>query len=76
MTNPELDVTRIEPRFKHATIFQTFDGLDVGESFVLRNDHDPVPLRYQFQAERPDAFGWEYLEQGPATWRVRLTKLS
>ncbi|MFP4596809.1 MAG: DUF2249 domain-containing protein [Persicimonas sp.] len=70
----ELDVTQIEPRQKHPTIFRTFDALDEGESFVLVNDHDPKPLRYQFQAERPDAFDWEYLEQGPGTWKVRLTR--
>ncbi len=70
----ELDVTKIEPRQKHPTIFRTFDALDEGESFVLVNDHDPKPLRYQFQAERPDAFDWEYLEQGPGTWKVRLTR--
>lgn len=70
----ELDVTQIPPKRKHPTIFETFDGLDEGESFVLKNDHDPRPLRYQFQAERPDQFGWEYLEEGPKVWRVRLTK--
>ncbi|MFW5968448.1 MAG: DUF2249 domain-containing protein [Persicimonas sp.] len=49
-------------------------GRDDGESFVIKNDHDPRPLRYQFQAERPVQFGWEYLEEGPEVWRVRLTK--
>ncbi len=70
----ELDVTQIAPRLKHLTIFQTFDKLDDGESFVIKNDHDPRPLRYQFRAERPDQFDWEYLEEGPHTWRVKLTK--
>lgn len=70
----ELDVRTIEPRQKHPTIFATFDALDSGESFVLVNDHDPVPLRYQFQAERPEQFDWQYLEQGPEIWRVRLTR--
>ena len=70
----ELDVTVIPPRDKHPTIFQTYDALSVGESFVLRNDHDPAPLRYQFTYERPDAFGWEYLEQGPEVWRVRISR--
>lgn len=36
------------------------------------NDHDPVPLRYQFEAERSGIFTWEYLENGPSTWRVRI----
>ena len=73
-TVQELDVTKIEPRRKHPTIFETFDALEEGESFVLVNDHDPAPLRYQFQAERGGAFGWEYVEKGPQVWKVRLTK--
>lgn len=74
-TAQELDVTKIEPRRKHPTIFEAFDALDEGESFVLVNDHDPAPLRYQFQAERPNVFDWEYLEKGPQVWKVRLTRV-
>lgn len=71
----ELNVTLIPPREKHPTIFRTFDALGKGESFVLVNDHDPRPLRNQFQFERPDAFTWEYLQEGPEWWKVRLTKI-
>jgi uncharacterized protein (DUF2249 family) len=71
-----LDVRPIPPRIKHSTIFSTFDALAVGESFVLVNDHDPVPLRYQFEFEREGQLGWEYLEQGPELWRVRLSRVA
>ena len=70
----QLDVRVIPPREKHPTIFQTFDALQPGESFVLVNDHDPFPLRYQFEATRPGRFGWEYLEQGPLVWRVQISR--
>lgn len=70
----ELDVTKIMPREKHPAIFNTFDSLNPGESFILINDHDPRPLKNQFMYERADCFNWEYVEQGPQTWRVRLTK--
>src|SRR5690606_6365947 len=70
----QLDVRLIPPREKHPTIFSTFDALDAGEAFVLINDHDPFPLRYQFQAERPNGFGWKYLEEGPQVWRVEISK--
>ncbi len=73
-TERTLDVRVIPPREKHPTIFSTFEALDPGNSFVLINDHDPRPLRYQFEAEMPDRYGWEYLEQGPEVWRVRITK--
>ena len=43
-----------------------------GESFVLVNNHDPKPLRREFQAAYPDRFGWDYLEAGPERWRVRI----
>jgi len=73
--NPvELDVRVIQPREKHPTIFRTFDALASGESMVIVNDHDPRPLRYQLMAERPDAFVWTYLEEGPVTWRVRIDR--
>jgi uncharacterized protein (DUF2249 family) len=68
----QLDVRVIPPREKHPTIFQTFDALAAGEAFVLVNDHDPFPLRFQFEAERAGSFTWEYLEQGPVVWRVRI----
>jgi uncharacterized protein (DUF2249 family) len=71
----QLDVRVIPPREKHPTIFQTFDLLAPGESFVLVNDHDPFPLRYQFEAERPGAFAWTYLEQGPSVWRVEIARV-
>lgn len=70
----ELDVRTIPPRERHPRIFGVFDSLKPGQSFVLVNDHDPRPLYYQFQAERPGAFAWEYLEAGPEVWRVRITR--
>ena len=42
----------------------------------LVNDHDPKPLRYQFEFEHAGKFGWEYLEQGPAIWRVEISRTS
>jgi regulator of cell morphogenesis and NO signaling len=71
-----LDVTKIEPRLKHPTIFETFDSLNGGEAFVIHNDHDPVPLYYQMIAERGKTFEWEYLLKGPEIWEVKITKLN
>ena len=67
-----LDVREIVPRARHGLIVEAFDQLASGGSFVLINDHDPRPLYYQFQAERPGEVRWEYLEQGPEVWRVRI----
>lgn len=69
-----LDVRVIPPREKHPTIFQTFAALHPGDSFVLMNDHDPLPLKYQFEYEHKGQFDWTYLEEGPAVWRVEIGK--
>ncbi len=69
-----LDVTKIEPRRKHPTIFEHFDELDPGEGFIIENDHDPKPLYYQLLGERGNIFSWEYLKTGPQWWEVRIAK--
>ena len=71
-----LDVTLLDPKVKHATIFQQFDDLLEGESFVIHNDHDPKPLYYQFSAEREKTFDWEYILKGPDFWEVKISKLN
>jgi len=70
----QIDVRTIPPRDRHPLIFKTFDNLQPGESFELVNDHAPKPLYYQFLHERADQFEWEYLEEGPETWRVRISR--
>jgi uncharacterized protein (DUF2249 family) len=67
-----LDIRPIAPMNRHPLIFDQFEALETGEGFILVNDHDPKPLYYQFQAELTDQFTWEYLEQGPLAWRVRI----
>lgn len=69
-----LDVTIIEPKLKHPTIFQKFDQLKKGEALVIHNDHDPKPLYYQLVGERGNVFTWDYLESGPDIWEVKIRK--
>lgn len=69
-----LDVTVIEPKLKHPTIFEKFDELFAGDALVLHNDHDPKPLYYELLAERGEIFEWEYLQEGPEFWKVKITK--
>ncbi|WP_059170906.1 DUF2249 domain-containing protein [Bacillus sp. FJAT-27445] len=69
-----VNVPDYPPREKHPTIFNAFDSLENGETMQIINDHDPRPLLYQFMMERPEAFEWEYLEEGPETWKVAIQK--
>lgn len=75
-TATKVDVRALECTDRHALIFSTFGALAAGKAMELINDHDPKPLRNVFQAQYPGSFGWEYLEQGPDTWRVAITKLA
>ena len=73
-TEKVIDVRQTPPPQRHPLIFQTYEELGPGEGFLLINDHDPKPLFYQFKFEREGQFTWEYLEQGPITWQVRIGK--
>lgn len=70
-----IDVRPIPCSVKHGLIIQTWLALPVGDHFILLNDHDPVPLYYQFAAQWPGAFTWEHLVKGPKEFRVNITKL-
>ncbi|HVZ57558.1 MAG TPA: iron-sulfur cluster repair di-iron protein [Chitinophagaceae bacterium] len=69
-----LNVSVLEPRLKHSTIFACYDQLAPGASLVIHNDHDPKPLYYQLLGERGNSFQWEYLEQGPEWWQIKITR--
>jgi uncharacterized protein (DUF2249 family)/iron-sulfur cluster repair protein YtfE (RIC family) len=69
---PDLDVRPLAHWQRHETIFTAYRALRPGDGFVLVNDHDPLPLRYQFEAQHPGQFTWDYLEAGPTAWRVRI----
>jgi len=70
-----MDVRSIPCSVKHGLIVRTWLELSVGDHFILFNDHDPVPLRYQLAAQWPDTFAWEYLVNIPGAARVKITKL-
>jgi uncharacterized protein (DUF2249 family) len=76
ITDHIVDVRTEIPRIRHQLIFETFASLAVGTAFVLVNDHDPKPLYYQLAAENAGEFSWDYLEEGPEVWRVRIGRLA
>ena len=70
-----MDVRPIPCSIKHGLIIRTWINLPVGSHFILLNDHDPIPLYYQFAAQWPGAFTWQHLVKGPDEFRVQITKL-
>ncbi|HUX85766.1 MAG TPA: DUF2249 domain-containing protein [Chloroflexota bacterium] len=71
-----MDVREVPPPQRHVLIFQTFEALTPGGTFLLINDHDPKPLYYQFKFERDGQFTWDYEEEGPRVWQVRIGKVA
>jgi len=70
-----LDVRQTPCSVKHGLIIKTFINLAVGDHFVLRNGHDPVPLRHQFEAEFPGSFTWDYVHERPEDVAVKIAKV-
>lgn len=70
-----IQVTEYPPHLKHKVIFRTFDELKPSESMLIVNDHDPKPLHFQFKSMHEGHFTWEYVEQGPTTFQVKISKL-
>lgn len=67
-----IDVREIAPPQRHERIFSAFTALPVGGALELRSDHEPLPLKQQFQAQWPGQFDWQLLQGGPDVWRVRI----
>lgn len=71
-----LDLRQIPPPSRHALIFSTFEALLPGQALELVNDHDPRPLNAQLGLRAPGQFSWQYVESGPAIWRVQIGKIA
>lgn len=72
----EVDLRPIPRPERHPLIFRRFDGLPVGDGFVLINDHDPVPLNRQLEGMRPGQLSWEYIVRGPDLFRIRVRRIA
>lgn len=70
----ELDVRTLIPIERHKLLVQLFKDLPSGESFVFINDHDPIPLFYEFRSIYGDVVDWEYLNRGGREWKVKVTR--
>lgn len=69
-----IDLRQIEPFARHTLIFSSYAALLPGQALEIINDHDPAPLNAQLQVRSPGLFSWNYVEEGPQVWRVRIGK--
>lgn len=69
-----IDLRPIAPRERHALVLARFDALQPGQAMELVNDHDPQALRAQIEDRAFGPYDWRCVENGPASWRVRIGK--
>jgi uncharacterized protein (DUF2249 family) len=53
-------------------ILATFESLPPGGVLEFVDDHDPLTLFLEFERRHAGAYRWQYLEQGPSQWTVRI----
>jgi uncharacterized protein (DUF2249 family) len=75
-TSVVIDVRRIARGGRHPRVFARYGRLAPGEAFILVHNHDPQPLRREFEAIYPGSFTWDYLVAGPDEWRVRIGRVA
>lgn len=71
---PELDVRAIPHAIRHGAVLGAVDALPTGGALVLVAPHDPQPLLRQLAERHDGALDVAYLERGPETWRLQLTR--
>jgi uncharacterized protein (DUF2249 family) len=71
----DLDLRRMPPFERDTKIFEMLNGLKVGETLRIINDHDPKLLHYLFEAEYKDQYEWVYEQQGLVDWIVQIKKI-
>lgn len=72
----EIDVRQVPRNERHPLVFAEYEQLDLGQSVILVNDHEPRHLREEFDRELAGSFAWEP-EPGSSDengWRIRITK--
>ena len=72
----ELDLCQVPRPQRHRLVFERFDALALGESFVLTNDHNPVLLDRELENSRPGQATWEHLNRGPVKYHIRIRRVA
>lgn len=70
-----LDAYGLIPSVRHRLIFDLLALLPVGHGLKLRNDHDPLPVRYQLDAEQPGCFAYHERTPEDGWWVAEITRI-
>src|SRR5699024_8284136 len=70
----EIDVRTLPRSQRHRTVFEAYDRLDVGETLILVNDHEPKGLQEEFERELAGSYTWEPVTPTDDAYRVRIIK--
>lgn len=71
-----IDVRSIPRWLRHARVFSTFDALLADQHLLLVSDHEPRPLRAQFEERYGSRYSWSDRQLGDGRWEVRVRKVA
>jgi regulator of cell morphogenesis and NO signaling len=67
--NVVLDISKDPAEF-----FMNYNALYQGDELIIHDDCDPKYLYYQLLSKNGPTFSWQYLENGPGLWLVKIIK--
>ena len=73
-TPAALNAREIPHGRRHPRIFAPSPRLAPDQSFTFVNNHDPQPLRHEFETTYPGHHSSDYLHTGAGPWHVRTGK--
>ncbi len=72
----KIDVRTIPVWQRHPLIFAAFDALVPGDGIALVTDHEPRPLRAEFEATRRGSFVWHQRRAPDGHWEAEIRRLA
>ena len=72
----ELDLRPLPVPLRVPAVLHTLRHLGAPEALDVVAEIDPRQLHAQLRAEAPGRYSLNYIENGPAVWRLRITRLT
>ncbi|MDR7329099.1 DUF2249 domain-containing protein [Corynebacterium guangdongense] len=72
---PTLNASEIPHAVRHGAIHGALGSRNVGEAMILIAPHNPLPLLKEVEG-RAETFELEYLQEGPADWHIKFTRIA